>query len=178
MAQAYWRYVADNGNFKFYDHLPIETDRTNLVVQVTLPGMAAAITLVNTTLGYDLTNPATFPITIEPGDMVPPLSSFADGIYRFQISYSIGETSYTYDEYQLYIPMIDDCINTKLNSYLESVCSKCGNKDLFHSLTELVILRQGALLDIKNGRITKAAQKVVLMGNICTGTGCNCICGC
>jgi hypothetical protein len=43
--------------------------------------------------------------------------------------------------------------------------------DLFKILTELVILRQGALLDIKNGRITKAAQKVVLMDNICTGTG-------
>jgi hypothetical protein len=74
--------------------------------------------------------------------------------------------------------MIDACINTKLDSYLESTCSKCGNMDLFKTLTELVILRQGALLDIKNGRITKAAQKVVLMDNICTGTGCNCICGC
>lgn len=178
MATGYWRFIPQNGNFTLYDHTPIETDRTSLVVQVTLPTTTVAITLNNNSLGYDLTNPASYPITIEPGDLTPPRSSFEDGIYRIQVSYNITTTPYTYDEYHMYIPTIDMCISDKLDTYLASLCTKCGNKELLHTLNELVVLRQGAHLDMANGRITKADQKITMMKNICTGTGCNCSCGC
>jgi hypothetical protein len=183
MATGYWRLKAVSGNFQLFDHLPNATTRTTLVVKVTIPGAATEETLAAGIIGgaedYTLDNPWSNPVKIEPADVTAETgSTFRDGIYRFNVSYDIGGTVYSFDERILYIPIIDAAISTKLDAYLAGVCDKCANGGLLDTLQELVSLRQGAQLDLNAGRNTAAAKKVTLMSNISTGASCNCICGC
>ena len=172
-----------SGNFQLFDHLPNATTRTTLVVKVTIPGATTEETLAAGIIGgsgdYTLNNPWSNPVKIEPADVTAETgSTFRDGIYRFNVSYAIGDDTYSFDERILYIPIIDAAISTKLDAYLAGVCDKCANGGLLDTLQELVSLRQGAQLDLNAGRNTAAAKKVTLMSNISTGASCNCICGC
>ena len=172
-----------SGNFQLFDHLPNATTRTSLVVKVTIPGATTEETLAAGIIGgsgdYTLNNPWSNPVKIEPADVTAETgSTFRDGIYRFNVSYAIGDDTYSFDERILYIPIIDAAISTKLDAYLAGVCDKCANGGLLDTLQELVSLRQGAQLDLNAGRNTAAAKKVTLMSNISTGASCNCICGC
>lgn len=185
----YWRVVhqAINGvmNFRLYDHLPSETTRTSMNVYIQIPGQDDYETLTLADLGsYDTTNPHSFTIDIAPGDVSDETgTSFRDGIYRFKVVYSFGGDTYTYEEYYLFIPVIDKCISDKLETYLKSSCDLCKEKKQLQTLQELVVIRQGVVLDLglKNppdARVTSANEKITLLSNICKGNSCTCVCGC
>ena len=182
MATGYWRIVPTfiPTRFELFDHTPIETDRTSVAVQILIPGATAYETLTVSDLGsYDLANPHSFPLTIDPADVAAETgSSFRDGLYRFKITFVIGSDTYTFEEYFLFIPESDRCIRTKLDTYLKSVCNLCKETKQLNTLQELVVLRQGTLIDVDHNEITAAKEKIVLMQNICNGTGCTCACGC
>lgn len=185
MATSYWRMVPNAGNFEFYDHLPNGNERSNLTVRIKCQGQYETETLLLDSanagsLGdYSLVNPWSYPLIVEPADVASETgSTFRDGVYQFHLEYDIDATTYVYDEYFLYVPEIDACINEKLDNYIASSCTKCKESQQLVTLQELVVLRQGAQLDINAGRYTEAANKVTYMSNICTGTGCSCICGC
>lgn len=198
MASGYWRILLEGGVFQLLDHTPSSTTRGDLVVKINTPGRHTTLqaeTLVDTTpgadsnaeqtiitdagYGYLLDNPSSVSFDIEAGD-VPSVttSTFPDGVYRFQVDFDLSGTDYEFDEYLLHVPAIDKCISDKLTTYLASTCDKCKETKQLNTLQELVVLRQGAQLDINANRITAAEKKVTLMSNICTGSSCTCICGC
>jgi hypothetical protein len=198
MATGYWRVKVDGGVFQLQDHTPSSTTRGDLVVKINTPGRHTTLqaeTLVDTTSGADATaeqniltdagytyllaNPFSASFDIEAGD-VPSVTTttFPDGVYRFQADFDLSGTDYEFDEYLLHVPAIDKCISDKLTTYLASTCDKCKQTKQLNTLQELVVLRQGAQLDINANRITAAEKKVTLMSNICTGSSCTCICGC
>jgi len=182
MATGYWKINVVNGNFELQDFTPVGTARTNLVVKLTIPGATEEETLTGltgSTGDYDVANPHSFPLKIEPADVTAETgSTFRDGVYRFNVSFDITSTTYTFDERFLYIPKVDAAISTKLDAYLKDLCNKCSSADKLRTLQELVVLRQGAQLDINADRFTAAAEKATLMTNISTGASCDCICGC
>ena len=198
MPTGYSRIQEDGGVFQLQDHTPSSATREDLVVKINTPGrhtVAQEETLIDTTGGADATEEQTLvtdagytyllaqpwsqPFSIETGD-VPSVttSTFPDGVYRFQVYFNVSSTAYAFDEYLLHVPAIDKCISDKLTTYLASACDKCKEKQQLVTLQELVVLRQGAQLDINANRITAAEKKVTLMSNICTGSSCTCICGC
>lgn len=201
MATGYWRIKVDGGVFQLLDHTPSSTTRGDLAVKINTPGKHAAAdteTLVDTsdqsstadeqtdlngafaaTNDYLLDQPWSRPITIAPGDVdLITTTTYPDGVYRFRVDFNLSSTAYAFDEYLLHVPAIDKCINEKLDTYLASTCDKCKETKQLNTLQELVVLRQGAQLDINANRITAAEKKVTLMSNICTGSSCTCICGC
>lgn len=197
MAYGYWRIKADGGVISLQDHTPNGTAREDLVVKINTPGRHTAAeeeTLIDTAddevtdeqeylndngWSYYLSQPWSFPISINPGDVGSiTTTTFPDGVYRLQVDYNIGADAYEFDEYFLITAKIDECISTKLETYLASSCHKCKSTQQLQTLQELVSLRQGAQLDINRNRITAAEEKLTLMSNICTGSGCSCICGC
>ena len=182
MATGYWKVNFVLGRFHLQDFTPVGTARTNLSVKITIPGALEEETLTGltgSTGDYDLSNPHSFPLKIEPVDVTAETGSlFRDGVYRFNVSFDIGSTTYTFDERILHIPVIDTAISMKLDAYLRDLCNKCSNADKLRTLQELVVLRQGAQLDINAERFAAAAEKVTLMSNISTGASCDCICGC
>tara|TARA_R100001510_G_C7654366_1_gene213016 strand:+ start:213 stop:767 length:555 start_codon:yes stop_codon:yes gene_type:complete len=184
MATGYWRIKQVGNNFELFDHLPNASARTNLTVKITVPGTEEATLLDDAanagSLGtYSFTNPWSFPLTVEPADVSTETgSTFRDGVYRIRVDFDISATNYAFDEHFLYIPVVDKCISDKLDAYLKSSCDKCADTEKLQTLQELVVLRQGAQLDINEGRYTEAANKVTYMSNICTGSSCACICGC
>lgn len=185
MATGYWRIKTVDGNFHLFDHLPNSTARANLTVRILCVGKYTQEVLLQDsanagTLGtYSLTNPWSYPLIVEPADVTSETgSTFRDGVYRLDVEYDISAVDYTFSEYFLHIPVIDACIASKLADYIASSCTKCKEQKQLVTLQELVVLRQGAQLDINEGRYTEAANKVTYMSNICTGTGCSCICGC
>lgn len=185
MATGYWRIQTVDGNFHLTDHLPNSAARTNLTVSIECVGAYNEEALLTDaanagTLGsYSLTNPWSYPLIVEPADVTAETgSTFRDGVYKLEADFDISSTNYAFAEYFLHIPVIDACIVKKLADYIASSCTKCKEKKQLVTLQELVVLRQGAQLDINEGRYTEAANKVTYMSNICTGTGCSCICGC
>ena len=185
----YWRIstklVSGVTVFALYDHLPSETTRGTMSVKIQIPGADEYETLTLADLGdYDTANPHSFTLDIAPGDVSDETgTSFRDGIYRFEIVYSFNGDTYTFSEYYLHIPVIDKCISDKLETYLKSMCNLCKEKDQLQTLQELVVIRQGVLLDIGlpvsvDTRITSANEKIALLENICKGNGCTCVCGC
>ena len=173
-----------SGNFELLDHLPNGTARTvdSLVVKITIPGATTEETLaslIGASGDYQLANPWSYPLKIEPADVVAETgSTFRDGVYRLNVTYAISAVDYNFDERILHIPKIDEGISTKLDAYLKGICDKCKNGNLLDTLQELVSIRQGAQLDLNASRFTAAAKKVTLMSNIVAGTGCDCLCGC
>jgi hypothetical protein len=190
MATGYWRIrTGKEGNFELFDHLPIESARSSFTVKITIPGATTAEVLLDgadqaalnaKNIGtYALAAPATGTLLVEPGDVTAETgSTFRDGVYRFEISYAAGGTTYSFDERILFVPVIDTCISTKLDAYLAAMCDKCTTHDKLKTLQELVSIRQGAQLDINAARYSAADKKVTLMSNICTGASCDCVCGC
>jgi hypothetical protein len=190
MATGYWRIkTGKQGNFELLDHLPIESARSVLTVKITIPGASTAEVLLDAAdqaavnaknIGtYALAAPATGTLLVEPADVVAETgSTFRDGVYRFEISFVAGGATYSFDERILYVPAIDTCISTKLDTYLAAMCDKCTTHDKLSTLQELVSIRQGAQLDVNAERYTAADKKVTLMSNICTGASCDCVCGC
>jgi len=184
MATGYWRIKQSGNNFELFDHLPNASARTNLTVKITVPGKDEETLLDDAansgSLGtYSFSNPWSFPLIVEPADVAAETgSTFRDGVYRIRVDFDISSTNYAFDERFLYIPVIDKCISDKLEAYLKSSCDKCKETQQLNTLQELVVLRQGAQLDINEGRYTEAANKVTYMSNICTGSSCACICGC
>lgn len=185
----YWRIttksIAGAVNFVLYDHLPNETARTGLDVRIKIPGKTAYEFLTEADLGsYDAANPHSFTLDIAPGDVSDETgTSFRDGVYQFYIRYTIGSDTYTFEEYFLHIPVIDKCISDKLDTYLKSMCDLCKEKKQLQTLQELVVIRQGVLLDLglatpPDARVTSAKEKVTLLDNICKGSSCTCVCGC
>jgi len=198
MATGYWRIKVVGGVFQLQDHTPNATAREDLLLKVNTPNRhtvpeeetlldtstgvdAAAEQLIVSNAGYNyvLAQPWGNPLEITPSK-VPSIttSTFPDGLYRFQVDYSFGGTTYSFDEYTLYLATIDTCISTKLDTYLASSCDKCKETQQLQTLQELVSLRTGAQLDVNAARYTAAERKVTLMSNICTGSSCTCICGC
>ena len=185
MATGYWRLKTVDGNFHLFDHLPNSNARTNLTVRIQCYGQYNQEVLLQDasdsgSLGdYSLINPWSYPLIVEPADVTAETgSTFRDGLYKLSVEFDIDSTTYAFFEYYLHIPEIDACIAKKLDDYIASSCTKCKEKKQLVTLQELVVLRQGAQLDINEGRYTEAANKVTYMSNICTGTGCSCICGC
>ena len=180
MATGYWRIKFNAPNFELEDHLPSGTARGSLQVFITVPGADEEESLTPANLGsYDASNPSAAPLTVEPADVTAETgSTFRDGVYRFRVTYVIQGATHVFDERILHVPVIDECIAKKLDDYLTKLCNKCQNDNLLRQLQELVVLRQGAQLDINAGRFTAAAKKVTLMSNICTGSSCTCVCGC
>jgi hypothetical protein len=182
MATGYWKVNVVNGNFELQDFTPISSTRVSLVVKLTIPGASAEETLsgiTGSTGDYDPANPHSFPLKIEPADVTAETgSTFRDGVYRFNVTFQISGVTYTFDQRILHLPVIDAAISTKLDAYLKDLCDKCNNTEKLRTLQELVVLRQGAQLDINAARYTAAAEKVTLMSNISTGASCTCICGC
>lgn len=198
MPTGYWRIKFEGGVVKLFDHTPIETAREDLVIKINTPSRHTTEgeeVLIDTSsfdtaleeqqalqdagYTYYLAQPWSYSFDIEAGD-VPSIttSSFPDGVYRIQVDFNIGDDAYTFDEYFLITAALDDCISTKLETYLASSCNKCKSTKQLQTLQELVSLRQGAQLDINRNRITAAEEKMTLMSNICTGSSCTCICGC
>ena len=179
MATGYWRIKFNAPNFELEDHLPNGTARGSLAVFITIPGATEESLTVGNLGSYNASSPSTAPLTVEPADVTTETgSTFRDGVYRFRVTYVIGDTSHSFDERILHVPRIDNCIAKKLDEYLAKLCDKCQNDNLLRQLQELVVLRQGAQLDINAGRFTAADKKVTLMSNICTGSSCTCVCGC
>ena len=182
----YWRITTKsiNGvtNFRLFDHLPDESTRNALDVRIQVPGATELLQLTEADLGqYEAANPGSYSLDIAPEDVSDVSgTSFPDGVYRFKIVFQISTDTYTYDEYYLHIPEIDKCITDKLNTYLKSMCNLCKETDQLRTLQELVVIRQGIMLDLNPAieRITSAKEKVTLLQNICEGNGCTCVCGC
>lgn len=147
---------------------------------VTVPGGAAPVELDASDVGFDVTNPHSQPATIEPTQLGFG-SSFADGVYRFQVTYHLGTNvaeTYEFDERWLHIPGIEACLKKTYDDYMHTVCDKCSNRTLLRKAQELTVLRATAQIDIQNGEYVSAANKVTLMANICAGAECSCVCGC